>query len=126
RLTGLHETLIVGPYFPDVGKPVRWIEPSFFQPFPVMGQLAVSPADSHAIARGATSAELTGTVTVLRPHVFATLPLRAGAFAEHDGRFVRLYSVSRDTNSASVGVHSLSPSLDGQRHLQFAIVNYAR
>jgi hypothetical protein len=91
-----------------------------------MGQLAVSPADSHAVARGATSAALSGTVTVLRPRVLATLPLRDGAFAEHDGRYVGIYGVSHGTAEVSVYVHTVNPPLSERHEPQFVVVNYSR
>ena len=124
RLTPPHDTLVVGPQFPDLGRPVRWLTPPFS--FPTMGQLALSPADSHAVARGATSAELSGTVTVLRPRVLATLPLRDGAFAEHDGRYVGIYGVSHDTTKVSVYVHTVNPPLTERHEPQFVVVNYSR
>src|SRR4029079_4807512 len=124
NLGPLHDTLVVGPQFPDLGRPVRWLTPRF--DFLVMGQLALRPADSHAVARGARSAELSGTVTVLRPRILATLPLRDGAFAEKDGRFVSIYGVSYDSARVGVYVHTVNPPLGGPHQPQFVVANYSR
>jgi len=122
KLTPLHDTIVAGAVFPDVGKPVRWI----LEPVGVrrLNRLAMSPADSQVISRGAMSAELHGTVTVLHPRVLTTLPLRDGAFAETDGRFVSIYGLSHDSAHVSVYVHTVSAQLSGLP--DFAIVNFER
>jgi hypothetical protein len=124
RLGPTHDTIVVGPQFPDIGRPVRWLTPAF--DFPALGQLAISPADSHTVARGATSAELSGIVSVLRPRVLSTLPLRDGALAEEDGRFVSIYGVSRDSARLSVYIHMVNPVVAGQRQPEFAVANFSR
>lgn len=123
-LMPLNDTIVVGPQFPDLGKPVRWLTPA--ADLPAMGQLAISPADSHTVARGATSAELSGTVSVLRPRVVATLPLRDKAFVERDGSFISIYGVSYDTNRVSIYVHIVGPAVPAPHSPQFAVVNFAR
>ncbi len=119
----IRDTLVVGPQFPDIGRPVHWLTPPF--DFPVMGQLAISPADSHTVARGATSAELSGTVSILRPRVLATIPLRNGEMAEQDGRFIGIYGVAHDSARLSVYVHTVNPLID--RHQpEFVVANFSR
>jgi hypothetical protein len=123
-LTPLHDTIVVGPQFPDIGRPIAWLNPPF--DYPALGQLAISPADLRAVEQRATSAELTGVVSVLRPRILTTLPLRVGAFAEHDGRYVSIYGVSHDSNRVSVYVHLVSPPLIERRPPQLVIANFSR
>ncbi len=123
-LTPFHDTLMVGPQFPDIGRPIHWlISPLNFA---VMGQLSAAPADARIVEQGATSATLSGMVTVLRPHVLATLPLRDGASAESDGRFIGIYGVSHDSARLSVYVHTVNPPLAGRHMPQFMVANFAR
>jgi hypothetical protein len=124
NLTPMHDTIVAGAVLPDLGQPIHWIL------LPVgtrrTNRLAISPADSQAITRGATSAELRGVVTVLHPRVLSTMPLRDGAFAEKDGRFVGIYGVSHDSAHVSVYVHTVSAQLPGGHLPDFAIVNFER
>lgn len=129
---------IIENALPPVGKPVRWIvdhEPD--RPSAVITQ-EPSMEEQPKIAAGVKAVTIDGVVTVYRPHIAASLPLREDASATAGGRRVTIYGLSHGATgtrawvNVSEVVHNEGedpvslPLPPGQNRLEFAVVNAVR
>jgi hypothetical protein len=78
---------------PPLGQPVRWIIDPPSPEYRGIVTYAPRKTERQILSQGVKSITLDGMVTVFRPHVFATLPLRDGAVVTRDGRRLWLYGV---------------------------------
>jgi hypothetical protein len=137
HVNGSHSDVLVRRVVPPVGHPVRWINDPTNPEWPTV--FTAQPNfdfERPSIARDIRSVAVNGTVTVSRPRVVATLPLRKGATVTRDGRRVAIYGFRHDSSVANVWVQlsfvarpaavpEPNRQLSEKDGLQFAIVNEA-